>query len=593
VPSGLTLIQEGIIKGADRASNYIGSLTIANNALITHMPGHTNGVQLRVAGTLDIQPGAIIDVSSNGFTGGNAYRGWNCQTRGADGGATTSGASTGTSGGSYGSLGASPDGTANRLYGSESAPVDLGSGGSYGGGEAYGGNGGGRVDLEAGELIVNGSILANGGYGSWGGGGSGGSIWLRVANGGFQGSGLIQAQGGSPYGGGAGGGGRIAIAGYTNNAFAGTLGRAGTIFLQPAGTTGQLILDTTILDIGAGDSKTFDSINTTTNGACYLTNRGVLVMAQDTLTVPSGLTLIQEGIIKGANRSSNYIGTLTVAANAVITHLLSHTNGVQLRVVDTLDIQPGGIIDVSTNGFKGGNPNLGWNTETWGTDGQATTTGASTGMSGGSYGGLGGAVDGRPNALYGLSNAPAELGSGGSFEGGSNYGGNGGGRVDIEAGQLIVNGSILANGGYGSWGGGGSGGSIWLRIAGGDFQGSGLIQAQGGSPYGGGAGGGGRIAITAHAATNFTGTVSAGNGTICWQLEALPNPHLSLTIARIDVHTLLLGWPASPAGFILQQNPDLGPAHWTDVLAQPVDNGTNKQVILDAPSGTLFFRLRR
>jgi hypothetical protein len=322
-----------------------------------------------------------------------------------------------------------------------------------------------------------------------------------------------------------------------------------------------------------------------------------IVLTHDLTLAATDLTTLEEmNVVVASNATLTVVGThqfTSLSVAGTVTHQPGDTNGLRFIIDELMDVQPGGALDVSSNGFTGGNPYRGWNCETRGADGRATTVGASTGTSGGSYGSLGASPDGTANGLYGLETAPVDLGSGGSFDGGWNYGGNGGGRVDIEAGQLIVNGSILANGGYGSWGGGGSGGSIWLRIAGGDFQGSGLIQAQGGSPYGGGAGGGGRIAITAHAATNFTGTVSAGNGTICWQLEALPNPHLSLTIARIDVHTLLLGWPASPAGFILQQNPDLGPAHWTDVLAQPVDNGTNKQVILDAPSGTLFFRLRR
>ena len=44
-----------------------------------------------------------------------------------------------------------------------------------------------------------------------------------------------------------GGGGRIAVTGFGAQQFGGTLGRAGTIFLQAAGTGGDLILDTTVL----------------------------------------------------------------------------------------------------------------------------------------------------------------------------------------------------------------------------------------------------------------------------------------------------------------------------------------------------------
>jgi len=381
------------------------------------------------------------------------------------------------------------------------------------------------------------------------------------------------------------------VTGYATHAFAGTLGRAGTVFLQRAGTAGQLILDKTILEIAAGESKTFDSITTTANGPCFLTNHGSLVFATDTWTVPSGLTLIQEGFIKGASRPSNYIGSLTIASNALVTHMFGHTNGLQLRVVGTLEIQPGGVIDVSSNGLKGGNGYLNWICETWGADGQAATAGASTGESGGSYGGLGTAVNGTPNPLYGLSNAPAELGSGGSYDGGWSWGGNGGGRLDLEAGRLILNGSILANGGYGSWGGGGSGGSIWLRVAG-EFLGSGVIQAQGGDTYNGGHGGGGRIAIAAAAVSGFAGTVDAGNGTIWWGTMSPPNPNLiALTIARVGDHGILLSWPSLPAGLRLQQNPGLLSGSWTYITLPIEDTGTNKQILFDGSAGAFFFRL--
>ncbi|CBI20602.3 uncharacterized protein LOC100243932 isoform X2 [Vitis vinifera] len=89
-------------------------------------------------------------------------------------------------------------------------PVSFGSkGGTTTKEEDYGGHGGGRVKMEiAGFLVVDGSILADGGHGgSKGGGGSGGSIYIKAYK--MTGSGRISACGGNGFGG--GGGGRISV----------------------------------------------------------------------------------------------------------------------------------------------------------------------------------------------------------------------------------------------------------------------------------------------------------------------------------------------------------------------------------------------
>jgi hypothetical protein len=524
VPGGVTLVQEGVLKGAARQSNYLGNLTVASNALITHTRGLLAGVQLRVADRFEIQAGGKIDVTAKGYRGG--YRDGNTnrvgETRGTNGAPTTAGGADGMSGGSYGSLGQSVGGNANALYGSETAPAELGSGGATDLSSRPGGNGGGRLEVEAGSIIVNGQILANGGEGGWYfAGGSGGAIWLRINGGGFSGTGLLEARGGRVQAGaGTGGGGRIAVTGFGNNQFAGTLGRAATVFVQAAGTGGDLILDTTVLSIAANQTNTYGTILCSTNGASTILNQGALAFTTDGWTVPGGVTLVQDGVIKGAARQSNYLGSLTVASNALITHTRGLLAGVQLRVADRFEIQAGGKIDVTAKGYRGGYRDGNTNRvgETRGTNGVPTTAGGADGMSGGSYGSLGQSVGGNANALYGSETAPAELGSGGATDQASRPGGNGGGRVEMEAGSIIVNGQILANGGEGGWYfAGGSGGAIWLRINGGGFSGAGLLEARGGRiQAGAGIGGGGRIAVTGYAGTNFTGTIAVGGGTLYW-----------------------------------------------------------------------------
>lgn len=146
-------------------------------------------------------------------------------------------------------------------------------------------------------------------------------------------------------------------------------------------------------------------------------------------------------------------------------------------------------------------------------------------------GGAGGAEYGA-NAALGipLSVSDAYLGSGGGGGGGgasdaggadqSGGGGSGGGAIYIEAGYVIVSGTVSANGlpggvgitlsdaGYAGGGGGGSGGDILIRSAGGLKLSNGRLSSSGGSggaaiksggaplsPYPGGGGSGGRVRL--------------------------------------------------------------------------------------------------
>jgi YD repeat-containing protein len=111
-------------------------------------------------------------------------------------------------GGSYGGLGG---GAVGNTYGSQSQPIDLGSGGGIYQGAS--GPGGGAIELEvSGTLTQNGVITANGAaVGGFAGAGSGGSIYIAANT--IAGTGSITANGGgnsTPYGDG-GGGGRIAL----------------------------------------------------------------------------------------------------------------------------------------------------------------------------------------------------------------------------------------------------------------------------------------------------------------------------------------------------------------------------------------------
>lgn len=105
-------------------------------------------------------------------------------------------------GGSHGGKGGGPTYVApyGLIYGSEAAPVQLGSGGGAGNGSTAmdGGAGGGVVIINAEELELNGVITADGNTGpttTSGGGGSGGSVLLEVGT--FSGAGSLTANGGT------------------------------------------------------------------------------------------------------------------------------------------------------------------------------------------------------------------------------------------------------------------------------------------------------------------------------------------------------------------------------------------------------------
>jgi len=159
-----------------------------------------------------LSSGGSIDADTSGFAAGH----------GPGVGARKSLADPYGGGGAYGGNGGrstpGQDAPGGLAYGSTSAPVHPGSGG---GGYIDGGGGGGAVRIDAdGTVTIDGTISANGGDASgsyYGGGGSGGGVHITCDT--FKGSasGLISATGGTAglfsgkhYSGG-GGGGRIAV----------------------------------------------------------------------------------------------------------------------------------------------------------------------------------------------------------------------------------------------------------------------------------------------------------------------------------------------------------------------------------------------
>ena len=459
------------------------SVSLRNHARLTHPPANASsqfGLELIVANNILVDSASLIDVSGRGYLGGRS--GANTGNQGRTMGNTTEGGSLRRCGGSYGGLGAfgNTDQVVNSVYGSLRDPNELGSGAGSDGGA--GGSGGGLVRITAGNLVLEGQILANGGAGGWlGGGGSGGGVKISTDT--LSGSGSIQANGGSGGGAaGGGGGGRVAI--YYKEAegfdFASVQvrggtgenqGASGTILTQCEGESAQVVVR------GTGRETPLPTM------------------------LPEEHLVLDGAVVSITNLT---VTSLVLTNGAVLTHP-SAGLGDEPRLeitVGTLVISTNSRIDVSSRGYLGGRS--GGNSSDQGRTLGNTTEGGSSRRNGGSYGGSGafGNLGGTINSTYGDSTDPNELGSGGGSDGGP--GGSGGGLVRITAGNLVLEGQILANGGAGGWlGGGGSGGGVKIYTD--TLSGTGLIQANGGNGGGAaGGGGGGRIAVYYKNATSFT-----------------------------------------------------------------------------------------
>jgi len=493
--------------------------------------------------------GGSIDVDTKGYSGGaKGYSGF-----GPGAGIFKSGTSAGSHGGFGGATKAYSQAHYNSLpYDSAMAPVEPGSGGganNYG----AGGDGGGVVRIEADHAIINGTITAKGGPSgaNHSSGGSGGSIYISCstfagtnstlsANGGLGGSTTGSA--------GSGGGGRIALvydtglqqAGDVQHvefdvrpgepSFVGEKGDIGTLYF-PDNTllddnitilNGQLsevsAWSPTSLTVSnswirfpkagmtltvANDLKLEGTEGQLQIGGTLVTNMFHVVFFGEpqlsTLQVGGNMVLTNGGRFTAYAGSTNastvdygalvdVTGDISLATNSIFTLHSDPTNGASVLVrCNNLTLAQGAMIDASSRGWAGGD--------------KIDGTGAGWGPGGGPnswHGGTFGGRDGYPGGLipYGSSNAPALPGSGG---GASIYGpgGYGGGLARIDAdGDILLNGTINANGEdyWGAHSSGGSGGGI-LMVAD-AFTGTGSMTADGGNGrMNASGGGGGRIAV--------------------------------------------------------------------------------------------------
>jgi hypothetical protein len=113
---------------------------------------------------------------------------------------------------------------------------------------------------------------------------------------------------------------------------------------------------------------------------------------------------------------------------------------------------------------------------------------------------------------------------------------------------------------------------------------------------GGGTSTGGVYAVTGTLGQHDAGTaMSGGNFSLTggfWSLFAVPTPGAPLlSIRYTTTNTAVISWPSSSTGFGLQFATDLTLSNWSGSLPAPTDDGTNRFLIVNPPTGNRFYRL--
>ncbi len=305
------------------------------------------------------------------------------------------------------------------------------------------------------------------------------------------------------------------------------------------------VIDQAVLASNAGisttnTSLTFSSATSVTIATPYWTNTSTNFTvskpgAMVTWAIPSNLAFRNfnfigptAGILSatGGHLILPYSIGITLVSSTIATNVSTTLSQLSIDVLSSWNATGKGCDPGPTYDLAGYGPNL--------TTGICTVSTAGAGHSalgccggagsGAAYGGTGGGgtFAAPQTTTYGTAESPDYFGSGGG--GGFGIPGSaGGGRVRLAiVGDLVLDGSIRADGGnaspYGGGygpGGGGSGGSVFLHV-GGNFAGIGSVTANGGASgvgggQGAGGGGGGRIAMV-YTGLSFSGTSSTSGG---------------------------------------------------------------------------------
>ena len=114
---------------------------------------------------------------------------------------------------------------------------------------------------------------------------------------------------------------------------------------------------------------------------------------------------------------------------------------------------------------------------------------------------------------------------------------------------------------------------------------------------GGGTSTGGVYAVTGTIGQHDAGTtMSGGNYSLTggfWSfLSLVQTPGAPLLSIRFTAaNTAIVSWPSPSTGFTLQFATDLTLSNWINSATSPSDDGTNRFLIVNPPTGNRFFRL--
>ena len=114
---------------------------------------------------------------------------------------------------------------------------------------------------------------------------------------------------------------------------------------------------------------------------------------------------------------------------------------------------------------------------------------------------------------------------------------------------------------------------------------------------GGGTSTGGVYSVSGTIGQPDAGQMSGGNFTLTggfWSIfSAIQTPGFPLLrVEKTTTNTVVVAWPSPSSGYSLQQNilPNIG--GWTSVTNAVSQVGSENQVIISAPAGNRFFRLK-
>jgi len=332
-PSNFTF--SGYTLNADGLTSVTSDWTIASGGNLSHSKNGITEIykiDMTLTGDLTISAGGYIDAIGMGFWRNNRPFG-----------------GTPNDGGSHGGIGGDnvQNGTNGVTYGSITAPINIGAGGSSSGDTS---DGGGAIGITVtGTTTINGTINASGLGPTGSSGPAGGSVYLTTGF--IAGSAAIYANGGEANNdAGGGGGGRIAViltgvladfSSYTGtmNAFGGIGneaqedGAAGTVYMQSTAQgsmNGTLIIDNNNLD--TFDFGSGGTVNTTINGTVSGGDVGAVIIRNDATLDMSGTLLLFTVTGPWLNQAAQTITAGTVLFDFAGVHSITTSTGTFFNV---------------------------------------------------------------------------------------------------------------------------------------------------------------------------------------------------------------------------------------------------------------------